>query len=215
VSLLVYNKQDDTLRVRLNEPLMPYVLEYRKRYVVVTLEQMNQFTSAHAWRYYEWFSTKRHMAGKDGNRPEEFFVDLSIEEIRVLLSIEPQEYKLTADLRKRAVELPVAEINRLNCGLAIRAQPHRRGKFIEGFRFACTVYDPAKAKPVNPTKPDELSQDDHIATHQARFDELFEEERMQPDRIPYKNKFAREAALYDLAYTRLCKEFPRKKSRKN
>jgi plasmid replication initiation protein len=211
VSMCYYDKTTDTLRVRLNEPLMPYVLEYRKRYVVVTLEQMNQFEGRHAWTYYEQISTKKHLAGKDGNKPGEFFFDMTIEEIRGILSIAPHEYKATAELRRRAVELPISEINHLNCGLSIEVEPHRRGKFLTGFRFLCTVYDPAKARPVKPPKPEELSKDEHIATHQKRFDELLEEARIQPDLIPYKDKYARETALYDLTYTRFCKEFPLKK----
>lgn len=211
VSLCYYDKTADTLKVRLNEPLMPYVLEYRKRYIVVTLEQMNQFEGRHAWTYYEQFSTKKHMAGKDGNKPGEFFFDMTIEEIRETLGVAPHEYKVTADLRKRAVELPIAEINHLNCGLSIEVEPRRRGKFLTGFRFHCTVYDPAKARPVKATKPEELSQDEHIAAHQKCFDELLEEERIQPDLIPYKDKYAREKAIYDNAYKRLCEEFPLKK----
>lgn len=211
VNLCHYDKDADTLRVRLNEPLMPYVLEYRKRYVVMTLEQMNQFEGRHAWRYYEIFSTKRHLAGKDGNPPGEFFFDMTIAEIRETLGLAPHEYKRTGDLRTNAVDYPIAEINHLNCGLSIEAEPRRRGKFLTGFRLHCTVYDPAKARPVKPPKPEELTRDDHIAAHQTRFDELLEAERQQPDLIPYKDKYAREKALIDSAYARLCEEFPLKK----
>lgn len=213
VSVCQYDKQADTLRVQLHDKLLPYVLDYRKRYTVVTLEQLNQFEGRHAWRYFEIFSTKKYLAGKNDNKHNQFFFDMTIEEIRETLAIAPTEYKLKADLRKFAVESPVAEINRLNCGLSIDIEPQRRGKFLTGFRFICTVYDSNTHRPVRATTDKEVSRDDHIEAHRERYDQLVAEERSQGLLIEYKNQFEREAAISDAAYKRLCEEIPLKRGR--
>jgi len=211
VSVCQFDKHADTLKVQLHDKLLPYVLDYRKRYTMVTLEEINQFEGRHAWKYFEIFSTKKYLAGQQGNKPDQFFFDMTIEEIRETLAIAPTEYSRVNNFRTRAVEDPIAEINRLNCGLSVDIEPQRQGKFLTGFRFICTVYDPKKHKPTKAPKPEEITQDAHIEAHQQRYDELLAEELSQGELIKYKNSLARDAALREVAYKRLCEEFPLKK----
>lgn len=206
-----YNKRQDSLTVRISAALLPLVLDYRNRYTRITLAEMDRFEGRHAWRYYELFCTEKHRAGRDGNPSGQFFYDMTVDEIREKLDIAPTEYKATNDLRKRAIDTPIAEINALNLGLRIEAQPRRRGKFLEGFRFVCTVYNPSKERPATKTGRRELSDDDLKAAHSERYAEILSEIQSQGDLFPVKAPTLRARAQEAEVIKRLRAELQPKK----
>lgn len=207
-----YDKRQDTLTVRISAALLPLVLDYRQRYTRITLAEMDRFEGRHAWRYYELFCTEKHRAGRDGNPSGQFFYDMTIDEIRDKLDISPSEYKRTGDLRTYAVEAPIAEINALNLGIRIVAEPQRRGKYLTGFRFLCTVYDPTKERPAEKPTRKELSDEELKDAHPERFAEILAEVKAQGDLFPVKAPTLRAKAQEAEAVARLRAELQPQKS---
>lgn len=208
-----YDKKADSLTVSISAKLLPLVLDYRQRYTRVTLAEMQAFEGRHAWRYYELFCTEKHRAGKDGNPPDQFFYDMTIDEIRTKLDISPTEYRLTSDLRKRAIDAPIAEINALNLGIRIQTEQQRRGKYLEGFRFICTIYDPKTERITEKPTSKDLTDEALIAANSARYGAILKELRSQSDLFPFNAPKLKEQALAAEAIHRLRLELKPKRGR--
>lgn len=177
VSTARYIKSRKVFQFKLHEELLPHVLEIKALWSKLALADLNKLTGKYSIRLYEMVMAESGHAGKSGNKPGEWFLDLDFDDLRVRFKIAPEEYKLKADLRKWVIESPIREINKAGIGLKIDYDydRFRRGRTLSGVRLLVKSTLPGEPKNVTPT-PEETSEDALIALNQALFNKLFSEE---------------------------------------
>lgn len=106
LSYVEYVKGSGLIDIEFHKALKPYLLQLKKHFTQYHLSHVINFRSQYSIRLYELLKMEAYKA-KNG----EFSVTLSLVEYRESLGIRLSEYKITSDLKKRAVTPSVKEIS--------------------------------------------------------------------------------------------------------
>lgn len=126
------NKNDTSVKIKLDEDLKPFLLQLKDNYTIYKLEKVLCFNSKYSFRLYEIFKSYAY---------QERLV-ISVEELKKKLLIE-KEYKRYAMFRTNVIDIAIDEINKYT-ELHIEYSPIRKNRVIVSLDFQIyesLVYD--------------------------------------------------------------------------
>ena len=106
-----YVKAKDAITIRLHEELRPYVLDLQKAYASIAIADISRLQGRYSLRIFELVMSRKGqtIAGK-------WYYEAELSELRRIFKIGANEYRMTADFRKRVIETPIREINEAEIG---------------------------------------------------------------------------------------------------
>jgi plasmid replication initiation protein len=107
------------IQVKFSEDIVKYLDGNEYGYCELLLSDVAELKSFYAFRWLEMARSYESLAGQKGNKKNEWWFGRSVEEIRELFGIEKDEYKDFAELRRRVIEGPIAEINKSKIGIEL------------------------------------------------------------------------------------------------
>ena len=126
----------DTIYIKFNENLQPYLFDLREKYTQYRLQNVLVFRGKYAIRMYEILRshTTQHAIEED----EEKEVDLTLEQLRYLLAVD--SYPRWADFRRFVIDPAIREINERSEELHIEYFPMKGDgkRSIEKINFVIT-----------------------------------------------------------------------------
>jgi len=153
-----YIKSRDVIQMQLHDELRPYFLMLHESFDKLQIADIAQLSGKYALRIFELIMTRKAQAGTNGMKPGCWFYAVSLDELRVIFKIGANEYKLNADLRRRAIDEPIHEINQANLGIHITPIYEKRGAKYIGVRFNCRIVKRNEPKPVTPVTETEVKE---------------------------------------------------------
>ena len=151
------------IKIVFTSDVIKYIHRLEVEFTSYQLEQVGNMTSFYAVRIYELLSQRRDF----GNRV------LNLKELREILQIGPDEYKLTADFKKWIIDAAVKQIND-HSDLKVSYDAKKTGRAITDFAFKIRAKD-APAKPKRPAPTDADLRAKLEAQGQQRIDDPAEE----------------------------------------
>jgi plasmid replication initiation protein len=112
------------IKIVFTAEVIKYITRLEKEFTSYQLEKVGNMTSAYAIRIYELLAQYKQI----GSRL------LNLKELRDLLQIGPDEYKLTADFMKRVLDIAVEQINK-HSDLSVKYESKKTGRAITDFAF--------------------------------------------------------------------------------
>lgn len=209
-----YDADTDTVRLRIHQDLQPYVLKVQRDFSQLRISEFAKLQGRHSQRLYELVMAASGHAGRNGNRPGEWFIQHTIPEIRWLFGIEENEYTRTNDLRKRVIDAPVKEINEADLGLRIKPEYLRKSKALRGVRYHCKWLRRDDPVPVDPATMSEEQEREMIAENPELYEECLQEARKQMP-LPFINSAETRAVMeHRAAVAGMVERLKQKKGRK-
>lgn len=101
------------------------------------INDLGKLKSFYALRYYLIAISFSGFKGKKGNIKNSWFFEYSVEDLRKLFDIQPDEYAQMGPFKNTVIELPLKELNERNLGIQIVATPIKKSRKIIGFHFDC------------------------------------------------------------------------------
>jgi len=182
-----YETDRNMIQMTFSDHLADSLIELKKMYAKIQLEDLGKLSSRYALRIYELAISYSSMAGKNGNAYNAWYFEKEIRDLRELFAIEPDKYKATKDFRIRVIEGPVNEINRANIGIEIAPLYIRAGKFIQAVRFNCKKNDRQQSLGVLFDTAHETLEEKETTTLKKRYpveyEELFQYEMNRPSKF--------------------------------
>lgn len=126
VSQIAYIEQTATVELYFTPDVLAKITELEKHFTQYELERVAKLNSKYAVRLYEIVISWRNKGKTDL---------ISLDDLRERLGLLPDEYKLTADFKKRVLEKSIDEINE-KTDIKISYEQHKQGRNIKGFTFA-------------------------------------------------------------------------------
>jgi hypothetical protein len=193
-----------TIHMTFNPDLGEVIKAFKKAYAKLSLVGLGKLQSRYAIRFYELALSYAGFAGKDGNRPGEWYFEKTLEELRTLFQIGTEKYKVTKDFRVYVIDKPIDEINGAGIGLRIEPQYVRRGKRLIGARFNCRFVSRDEPLPVTPATKTGQEDDQIIAAFPEEFQKYLQEARRDDTTLPgLFSEHSREQANMGRALERL------------
>ncbi|RSF79084.1 replication initiation protein RepM, partial [Acinetobacter baumannii] len=125
VQRISYVENEALVRIKFSDDVVPLITNLEKHFTSYELEQVSSLTSVYAIRLYElliaWRST-----GK--------VTMVELEELRLKLGIEPNEYKRMGQFKEKVLHLAIDQINKYT-DIKAEYEQHKRGRSIIGFSF--------------------------------------------------------------------------------
>lgn len=186
-----YNWDWGTLKFKLSENFSNFLLEPHKMgFTIFSMEQSNKIQSFYARRYFEIAMSFYGFKGEciqispwaieNGvEKKNSWFFAYSVEEIRALFRIAPDEYQDVRNLRKKLVELPIQELNEKIPSMSFKVEKVYDKKKLQGFIFWVSELSENKIE----HKKDE-SQEEREETNEIN--------KEQEEIAAYKNKYPEE-----------------------
>jgi plasmid replication initiation protein len=135
-----YNSNRGTLLVDFHPDLKPYLLQLQGYFTQYENKNIQQFKCVHSLRFYEFLKQKQNLG-----KGKEFYIELTIAEIRSMFCFSDNEYKNTKDLRVRVIEPALKEINEQTDLSIVDIQFLKKGRSIN------SIYITAKPKTLSKT----------------------------------------------------------------
>lgn len=135
-----YNSNRGTLLVDFHPDLKPYLLQLQGYFTQYENKNIQQFKCVHSLRFYEFLKQKQNLG-----KGKEFYIELTIAEIRSMFCFSDNEYKNTKDLRVRVIEPALKEINEQTDLSIVDIQFLKKGRSIN------SVYITAKPRTLSKT----------------------------------------------------------------
>lgn len=175
-----YNPNTDTLKIALHRYLQPYVLQVQKQFTQLRIAEFAKLQGRHSQRLYELLMSESGHAGRNGNRPGEWFLELEIPRLRKLLAIQENEYRKTNDLRKRVIDPPAEEIDKNpELPISVKVEYLRKGKRLRAVRYNCKWLRREDPRPVDPATMSEEQEREMIAENPELYEECLEQAKKQ------------------------------------
>jgi len=154
VSTAKFIRKRDVFLFELHAEIMPYVLDFKKNFTRIDQQDLNKLQSKYALRIYDLVMANRGFKGDKGNDHNKWFTDLEFDTLRQLFKIADNEYKITANFRRKIIDYPVQEINEAHIGLHITTdyEKFRYGRKLLGVRLNCEWIG-LETRVVNPATP--------------------------------------------------------------
>jgi plasmid replication initiation protein len=132
-----FPKMSDRIFMSFNRDLGEAIKAFKKAYAKLDLVDLGRMRSLYAVRYYEIAMSWSSEAGKNGNKPDQWYFEKSLVELRILFMIDENQYKLTRDFRIKVIENPLKELNEAEVGIKIAPEYMREGRKLVWVRFHC------------------------------------------------------------------------------
>jgi plasmid replication initiation protein len=132
-----YDEETGQATMKFSEELAGYLLALKFHYSKINLKDIGKFKSKYSIRIYQFALSLMSFSGKDGNAEMCWFVDRSIEDLRMIMGVKDDEYKVTNEFKRRVIDGPVEEVNKANLGVEIKADYKRQGRKVVGVRLEC------------------------------------------------------------------------------
>lgn len=135
-----YNSNRGTLLVDFHPDLKPYLLQLQGYFTQYENKNIQRFKCVHSLRFYEFLKQKQNLG-----RGKEFYVELTIAEIRSMFCFSDNEYKANKDLRVYVIEPALKEINEQTDLSIVDIQFLKKGRSIN------SIYITAKPRTLSKT----------------------------------------------------------------
>lgn len=135
-----YNSNRGTLLVDFHPDLKPYLLQLQGYFTQYENKNIQQFKCVHSLRFYEFLKQKQNLG-----KGKEFYIELTIAEIRSMFCFSDTEYKKTNDLKRFVIEPALKEINEQTDLSIVDIQFLKKGRSIN------SIYITAKPKTLSKT----------------------------------------------------------------
>ena len=135
-----YNSNRGTLLVDFHPDLKPYLLQLQGYFTQYENKNIQRFKCVHSLRFYEFLKQKQNLG-----KGKEFYVELTLAEIRSMFCFSDSEYKANKDLRVYVIEPALKEIHEQTDLSITDTQFLKKGRSIN------SVYITAKPKTASKT----------------------------------------------------------------
>lgn len=123
-SSIKYINKDATMKIMFNYLLIPYLLDIDVGYTKYYLENIRSMSSLYSIRIFQIIKQNQKLKSRK----------YSIEELRQILGIDSNEYKLYADFKRKVLERAVNEIN-TQTDMNVEYQEDKRSRKVVGIKF--------------------------------------------------------------------------------
>lgn len=124
------DKERNTIEIRLDDNLLPYLIELRNNFTAFELENVLLFQSKYSIRLYEILKSYAHKGE----------IVLSLGELRKLLGLTPEQYKEYKEFNRNVLSVAVKEIKDYS-DLWVEAKPIRINRKIVEICFEINIKD--------------------------------------------------------------------------
>lgn len=124
------DKEENTVEIRLDDNLLPYLIELRNNFTAYELENILLFSSKYSIRLYEILKSYSHIGR----------VSIDVDELKSLLGIPKEQYTEYKDFKKRVLNIALKEIQEFS-DLWIEIKPIRHNKKIVAIEFDISTKD--------------------------------------------------------------------------
>jgi hypothetical protein len=132
-----YNDKSGVCTMTFSEELAVVLSEFKKMYAKIKLNDLGRLQSKYAIRFFEIAMSYAFMKGKNGNNPDAWYYERTIQDLRKLFDLSNDTYQETREFRKFVVEKPIHEINNAGIGLEIKTESVKTGRKLTAIRFNC------------------------------------------------------------------------------
>jgi plasmid replication initiation protein len=116
------DQKNDEIQIEFSPQIAKYLDNNEIGYCELLLKDIAELKSFYAFRWLELAKSYESLAGKNGNKKEEWFFERDIQELRKIFGIADNQYQKLPDLKKRVIEDPIKEINNSKIGLKIQPE---------------------------------------------------------------------------------------------
>jgi plasmid replication initiation protein len=162
-----------TIHIHFNPKLGNLLKAFKKGYSRLNLIDLGKIQSRYAIRFYELAVSYAGFAGKEGNKENKWYFEMTLQDIRIRFDVDKNKYKATKDFRVYVIEKPIEEINAAEIGIRIEPEYIRRKKWIVAIKFNCCWIDENEPRIVNPEPATETAKEEEAL--KKAFPEEFEE----------------------------------------
>ncbi|MCF9035357.1 replication initiation protein [Acinetobacter nectaris] len=103
---VLYDSTRGSLLIDFHKDLKPYLLQLKSYFTQYEHQNIKRFKCVHSLRFYEFLKQKQNLG-----KGEDFYIELTIAEIRSMLCFSDTEYKKTNDMKRFVIEPALKEIN--------------------------------------------------------------------------------------------------------
>lgn len=211
-----YDDDRKEITISFDEDQRPFLQAFQNEvgYHKIQVSEFAKLEGRYSQRIYERAMSWRSEMGKGGNPAQEWWFEIGIPgELRDWLVIGPGEYKRTSNLRTRAIDDPVKEINAKITGLHIEPKYIYHNRRLEKVRFNCRMRAKGEARSVSPATPSEAEEEKWIEANMDNglWNTLYQKalkqhrelsnmfaDRSEEDRQWWREQTAKAEALEDL-----------------
>lgn len=137
-----FSRKTDTICITFAPGITPHIANMQELFTTFRNEIMGTLTGDYAIRLFQILKSWDSMAGKCGNKKDEWFHVMTFDAIRDTLAISPKLYAGTAgsfNFKKRVIDGPVAEINAALVGFEVKTEYKKVNRKLYSVRFKCTL----------------------------------------------------------------------------
>lgn len=160
------NKRSGIVRIRLDDDLIPYLFNLKKRFTKYQLYNILAMKSAFSVRMYELMKSYCNLKT----------ITFDLDELKRLLMVENvKSYERFPDFRRKVLEKAISEINELT-DIRVRYEPITRGRKVIKLKFNISElkeYNPKITKAEELTKPQEPQPKQQIRTSKPKTTNRF------------------------------------------
>jgi plasmid replication initiation protein len=144
MSLAKYWDKDGEIELKFHEEMRPLLLDLRNHFTKLNLLTFMRIQGVYAAKFYLVCASWNPRENSNYSPGWE----MSIEQLRNWLSIEPDEYKLTGHLQAAVIDRARRELNRI-ADMSFDYEPIKRGKKITGWQFIPRSNKPVEKNPIS------------------------------------------------------------------
>lgn len=133
-----YDKDKDKIEFHFTDDIGWTLYNFKTGYSALNLHTIGEFRSFYAFRFYEIALSWRGMRGRNGNRKNEWFFQMGIQEIRNTFKIGDEKYKgRMNNFIEYVIKKPLDELNTVNKDFTISFAKVMRDRDLVAIRFEC------------------------------------------------------------------------------
>jgi len=153
-----YNDNEGTITLRFDDELKPALLQIKTLFAQIPLKTVFKLRGGYAIRWYEMLKAKEYLGT----------FSMSVEELRAWLGVEEHELPSVKNLRKRAIDVSKAELDK-KADLSFTYKPTKTGRRITGWTFKVRKNQPRPVQRQLPLRVEpELSPEQRAEAKAAR-----------------------------------------------
>ena len=115
--LAKFDKDSGVCTMVFDRELANFLKELKRVYAKINLQDFGKLQSKYALRYFEIAKSYESLAGKDGNRQDEWYFERTIQELRKIPGVPEEAYQEIKLLRRKVIEEPMKELNGAGVGI--------------------------------------------------------------------------------------------------
>lgn len=173
-----YNKNKDRIEFIFTGTIGWTLYHLQDGYSSMDIKTIGAFKSFYAFRFYEIAKSWQGQKGKSGNKKNEWWFKMSVEEIRKTFKISEDAYKgRMNNFYQKVIKIPIDELNEICEEFQIEVSKVMRGRSVVGFHFECKEKN-EKSEKLKIAKNDswEMKAEKRIAAAENSFFEKYQDE---------------------------------------